>query len=266
MRSSAPTSRRWSRCSSYHAIPFARATRPFTPIGRCSRPPALTKSWPIPAPGPAASLRQPVSDRRFSHSDGLEATAARGVRTGADLRGWMDTLLHESLACVDGPAVLLAWEGLHEQRWAVLRTLDDEVFAQRPSSTVRAASRAVGTRLLEPGSICAPSARSTGCLDRGAGGRGRCRWRLAPCARPPASRSAASRGSCYAPCGRRVGGDAADAARPTRGARLLAEALGSADGRRRDHSTRRDRPVVVRAALRPGGDEPAIRASRLFRS
>jgi urease accessory protein len=85
----------------------------------------------------------------YAHSDGLEAAAVAGaVFDATTVREWLDTLLHEGLASVDGPAVLLAWEGLHEQRWGALRTLDDEVFAQRPSSTTRAASRAVGTRLL----------------------------------------------------------------------------------------------------------------------
>jgi urease accessory protein len=85
----------------------------------------------------------------YAHSDGLEAAAAAGAVVGAaTFREWMDTLLHGSLARVDGPAVLLAWEGFAGRRWTELRALDDEVFAQRPSSTVRAASRSVGTRLL----------------------------------------------------------------------------------------------------------------------
>jgi urease accessory protein len=85
----------------------------------------------------------------YAHSDGLEAAASSGaVVNGATFREWMDTLLHESLACVDGPAVLLAWEGFAERRWSELRVLDNELYAQRPSSTVRSASRTVGTRLL----------------------------------------------------------------------------------------------------------------------
>jgi urease accessory protein len=85
----------------------------------------------------------------YAHSDGLEAAAASGeVADAATLREWMDTLLHQGLAYADAPAVLLAWEGVAERRWPALRTLDDEVYAQRPSSTVRTASRAMGTRLL----------------------------------------------------------------------------------------------------------------------
>jgi urease accessory protein len=85
----------------------------------------------------------------YAHSDGLEAAASSGaVVDGTTFRDWMDTLLHEGLAYVDGPAVLLAWEGLAERRWPELRVLDNEVYAQRPSSSVRASTRAVGTRLL----------------------------------------------------------------------------------------------------------------------
>jgi urease accessory protein len=85
----------------------------------------------------------------YTHSDGLEAAASSGaVVDGATFRDWMQTLLHASLAYVDGPAVLVAWEFATERRWIELGALDDEVYALRPSSTVRAASRAVGTRLL----------------------------------------------------------------------------------------------------------------------
>jgi urease accessory protein len=85
----------------------------------------------------------------YAHSDGLEAAAASGmVNDAATFREWIDTLLHDNLAHVDGPAVVLAWEAFAERRWPELAALDDEVYAQRPSSTVRSASRAVGTRLL----------------------------------------------------------------------------------------------------------------------
>jgi urease accessory protein len=108
----------------------------------------------------------------YAHSDGLEAAAASGaVADAATFRQWMDTLLHESLAYVDGPAVLLAWEGVAERRWRQLRLLDDEVYAQRPSSTMRTASRAVGTRLLRTWNRLHPhpsidALLSTGARDR----------------------------------------------------------------------------------------------------
>jgi urease accessory protein len=85
----------------------------------------------------------------YAHSDGLEAAASSGaVADAATFREWMETLLHDSLAHMDGPAVLLAWEYFAERRWNALGALDNELYAQRPSSTMRAASRAVGTRLL----------------------------------------------------------------------------------------------------------------------
>jgi urease accessory protein len=86
----------------------------------------------------------------FAHSDGLEAATARGgVSASSDLRDWMDVCLDESLARVDGPAVLLAWRAFTEQRLDDLEALDAEVHALRPSSTARSASRAMGARLLK---------------------------------------------------------------------------------------------------------------------
>lgn len=85
----------------------------------------------------------------FAHSDGLEAaTASRRVSSADNLGQWMDVLLDQSLARVDGPAVLLAWRAFSDHRWDDLEALDAEVHALRPSSTARRASRAMGTRLL----------------------------------------------------------------------------------------------------------------------
>src|SRR5216684_4828229 len=85
----------------------------------------------------------------FSHSDGLEAATATGaVKTAADLHAWMDACLHETLANCDGPAMWRAWHGFTEGRWEDIAALDGEVHALRPSSTGRAASRAMGTRLV----------------------------------------------------------------------------------------------------------------------
>ena len=85
----------------------------------------------------------------FSHSDGLEtATATGAVKTAADLHAWMDACLHETLANCDGPAMWRAWHGFTEGRWEDIAALDGEVHALRPSSTGRAASRAMGTRLV----------------------------------------------------------------------------------------------------------------------
>lgn len=85
----------------------------------------------------------------FAHSDGLEAAVAEGrVKSGIELRSWIDAVLNESLRRVDGPAVLLAWRAASEERTQDLHSLDEEMHALRPSSTGRAASRAMGARLL----------------------------------------------------------------------------------------------------------------------
>jgi urease accessory protein len=115
----------------------------------------------------------------YAHSDGLETVAASGeVADAATLREWMDTLLRESLAYVDGPAVLLAWESVAERRWLELHALDDEVYAQRPSSTVRAANRAVGTRLLRTWGRLHPHRSIDAMLSTDGGGHHGGSWTL----------------------------------------------------------------------------------------
>ena len=85
----------------------------------------------------------------FAHSDGLEdAVAAGRVTSGIELRAWIEAVLNESSRRVDGPAVLLAWQAIAEDRTEDLRSLDEEMYAIRPSSTGRVASRAMGARLL----------------------------------------------------------------------------------------------------------------------
>jgi urease accessory protein len=86
----------------------------------------------------------------FAHSDGLEAAVATGrVSSADDLRAWMDEALDETLARVDGPAVLMAWRATVEGRWSDYEALDAELHAMRPSSAARAAGRAMGSRLLK---------------------------------------------------------------------------------------------------------------------
>jgi urease accessory protein len=85
----------------------------------------------------------------FSYSDGLEAATASGLVADArDLRHWMDACLDETLGQSEGPATWHAWHFVVERQWEALAVLDAEVHAIRPSSTARAASRAMGTRLL----------------------------------------------------------------------------------------------------------------------
>jgi urease accessory protein len=85
----------------------------------------------------------------FAHSDGLEAAVAEGrLSSGGGLKAWLDVVLAESLCRSEGPAVLLAWRATSERRTLDLESLDEEMHALRPSSTARAASRAMGARLL----------------------------------------------------------------------------------------------------------------------
>jgi urease accessory protein len=85
----------------------------------------------------------------FAHSDGLEAAAVSGrVTSAGDLRDWIEVVLSENLERVEGPVVWLAWQASAARKWNDLAVLDDEAYAIRPSSTGRAASRAMGTRLI----------------------------------------------------------------------------------------------------------------------
>ena len=86
----------------------------------------------------------------FAHSDGLEAATAAGrVSASSDLRAWMDVCLDEGLARVEGPAVWRARQAWSERRRTDLDTLNAEVYALRPSSAGRSASRAMGARLIK---------------------------------------------------------------------------------------------------------------------
>ena len=179
----------------------------------------------------------------------------------------MDTLLHESLAYVDGPAVLLAWEGVAERRWPELRALDDEVYAQRPSSTVRAASRAVGTRLLRTWGRLRPHPSIDAMLSTdGADRRRRGSWTLtvafgAVCASAGIAQRDALEGFMYT----RLAAAASAAMRLMPLGQLEAHAIVAESlavvpmvVSRRDGAPRS--AVVVHAALRPRGDGSTVRA------
>lgn len=85
----------------------------------------------------------------FAHSDGLEAATSRGsVGTAADLAGWIDVTLDQGLRRAEGPAVCRAWRAFRAGDCRALRAVDDELFAMRPASTMRDASRAIGGRLI----------------------------------------------------------------------------------------------------------------------
>jgi urease accessory protein len=108
----------------------------------------------------------------FAFSDGLESVAARHlVRDAADLGAWLDTVLDETVGRFEGPAVALAWEAFDRGRWDRLATLDEELIAMRAASAVRAASAAVGARLLKTWHALYPDARLAhliGMVDDGA--------------------------------------------------------------------------------------------------
>jgi len=86
----------------------------------------------------------------YAHSEGLEAATAAGrVADAGDLRSWMEANLDETLGRAEGPAVVLAWRAFRDRRVQALSALDADLYALRPSSTARQASRAMGTRLLK---------------------------------------------------------------------------------------------------------------------
>ncbi len=94
----------------------------------------------------------------FSHSDGLEAaTASQRVRSATDLREWMEAVFDDTLSRLEGPAASQAWRAWSEARLDAVLVLDAEMHAIRPSSSGRAASRAMGTRLLKTWSAIRPS-------------------------------------------------------------------------------------------------------------
>jgi urease accessory protein len=85
----------------------------------------------------------------FAHSDGLEAaTSERQVETAADLLGWVNATL-SNLRWSEGPAVYRARQAFGDRQFAAIGVDDDELYALRPSSAGREATRAMGARLLK---------------------------------------------------------------------------------------------------------------------
>jgi len=94
----------------------------------------------------------------FAHSDGLEAATSSGsISTGADLHQWMDVTLDQILRRCEGPGVRVVWEAFIDGRFADALAVDEELDAIRPSSTLRRASLAMGTRLLSTWQRIRPS-------------------------------------------------------------------------------------------------------------
>jgi urease accessory protein len=85
----------------------------------------------------------------FAYSDGLEsATASGAVKDAAGLRAWVDLCLDEVIGRTEGPTLLCARAACGERDWDALVRLDREATALRPASATRAASRAMGLRLI----------------------------------------------------------------------------------------------------------------------
>ena len=85
----------------------------------------------------------------FAYSDGLETAAAAGrVRDAVSLGGWMKHFRESVFVPCEGLAVAKCMVALKESDFDTLRRIDEELTAIRPSAAVRAASTAVGKRLL----------------------------------------------------------------------------------------------------------------------
>jgi len=85
----------------------------------------------------------------FAYSDGLETAAAAGrVRDAVSLSGWMKHFLENVFVPCEGLALAKCMVALKESDFDTLRCIDEELTALRPCAAVRAASTAVGKRLL----------------------------------------------------------------------------------------------------------------------
>jgi urease accessory protein len=85
----------------------------------------------------------------FAQSDGLESAVHHDlVRTGDDLDLWLTASLDEVVGRADGPAVADAWSAWHAGDAPRLTALDAEIIAMRPAAETRAATSAMGRRLL----------------------------------------------------------------------------------------------------------------------
>jgi urease accessory protein len=96
----------------------------------------------------------------FAYSDGLEsATSTALVRDLDSLREWLDVCLDEGIGRSDGPALSIAWSAMDGADWDAFIAVDEELTALRPSSTVRAANRSMGWRLLKTWQVLHPDQR-----------------------------------------------------------------------------------------------------------
>jgi urease accessory protein len=85
----------------------------------------------------------------FAYSDGLETAAAAGrVRDALSLGGWMKHFLEGVFVPCEGLALVKCMLALEKNDFDTLCRVDEELIAIRPAAEVRAASTAVGKRLL----------------------------------------------------------------------------------------------------------------------
>jgi urease accessory protein len=85
----------------------------------------------------------------FAYSDGLETAAANvRVRDAASLNGWMKHFLENVFVPCEGLALVKCMFAMKENDFDTLCSVDEELTAIRPAAEVRAASTAVGKRLL----------------------------------------------------------------------------------------------------------------------
>lgn len=85
----------------------------------------------------------------FAYSDGLETAASTGlVHDAASLTAWMDHFLEAVFIPCEGLALVKCMMSLAAGDFEILRHIDEELTAIRPSTAGRAASTGVGKRLL----------------------------------------------------------------------------------------------------------------------
>lgn len=85
----------------------------------------------------------------FAHSFGLETWVAQGrIRTAEDLRGYLECLLSQAVAPMDGWVIRQVYAGKEQSEARVVWEADEVYYASRLAGEVREASVRMGRRLL----------------------------------------------------------------------------------------------------------------------
>jgi len=96
----------------------------------------------------------------FAYSDGLESATVNGFVTGAaDLYEWLEACRDEGFGRSDGPAIAIAWSALETHDWDGVAEIDREITSLRASAATRAATRAMGLRLVKTWQALHPHSR-----------------------------------------------------------------------------------------------------------